>query len=120
MSQRPKKDRSQPPQAPGPPPPLPMPSVSVEELHASAELKVGETFIVLRRAPSKHGITDERCLATVVEIRDGVQARASPAAAAAAAALAPSTAQEHTITAFGALFMACQETWLLLKWTIPG
>ncbi|MCP9265059.1 Histone acetyltransferase [Dirofilaria immitis] len=38
-----------------------------------------ETFIVLRRAPNKNGVTDERCLATIVEIREGGQASTSSA-----------------------------------------
>lgn len=32
------------------------------------ELKVGETFIVLRRSPNN--ATDERCIATIVDIRE--------------------------------------------------
>ncbi|VDD85232.1 unnamed protein product, partial [Enterobius vermicularis] len=39
-------------------------------LTPSTELKVGETFVVLRRAPNKDGVSDERCVATIVEIRN--------------------------------------------------
>lgn len=68
MSKRSKKDRSLPP------------AVSpLEILTPSTVLKVGETFIVLRRAPNKNGVTDESCLATVVEIREGEQASISSA-----------------------------------------
>lgn len=66
MSKRSKKDRSLPPAASPP-----------ELLTPSTVLKVGEAFIVLRRAPNKNGVTDERCLATVVEIREGEQASTS-------------------------------------------
>lgn len=68
MSKRSKKDRSLPPAALPP-----------EMLTPSTVLKVGEAFIVLRRAPNKSGVTDERCLATVVEIREGDQASTSSA-----------------------------------------
>ncbi|EFO19584.1 histone acetyltransferase MYST1 [Loa loa] len=68
MSKRSKKDRSLPPAILPP-----------ESLTPSTVLKVGETFIVLRRAPNKNGVTDERCLATVVEIREGEQASTSSA-----------------------------------------
>lgn len=76
MSKRSKKDRSLPPAVP-----------PAELLTPSTVLKVGEAFIVLRRAPNKNGVTDERCLATVVEIRESEQASTS---------LAPTSA---TITA---------------------
>ncbi|VDN87703.1 unnamed protein product, partial [Brugia pahangi] len=66
MSKRSKKDRSLPPAASPP-----------ELITPSTILKVGEAFIVLRRAPNKNGVTDERCLATVVEIREGEQASTS-------------------------------------------
>ncbi|VDO78632.1 unnamed protein product [Onchocerca flexuosa] len=68
MSKRSKKDRSLPPAASPP-----------DLLTPSTVLKVGETFIVLRRAPNKNGLTDERCLATIVEIRDGEQPSTSSA-----------------------------------------
>lgn len=66
MIKRSKKDRSVPPAAP-----------ALEALTPSTVLKVGETFLVLRRAPNKEGVTDERCLATVVEIRDGEESTTS-------------------------------------------
>lgn len=43
-------------------------------LTPSSELKIGEWFIVLRRAPSRDGIVNERCLATLVEIRSDQEA----------------------------------------------
>ncbi|VBB34033.1 unnamed protein product, partial [Acanthocheilonema viteae] len=70
MSKRSKKDRSLPPSASPP-----------EMLTPSTVLKVGETFIVLRRAPNKNGEIDERCLATIVEIREGEQANTFSASA---------------------------------------
>uniref|UniRef100_A0A915PGU4 Tudor-knot domain-containing protein n=1 Tax=Setaria digitata TaxID=48799 RepID=A0A915PGU4_9BILA len=70
MSKRSKKDRS-----------LPPTTLPPELLTPSTVLKVGEAFIVLRRAPNKNGVTDERCLATVVEIREGEQASTSLASA---------------------------------------
>ncbi|MFH4973320.1 hypothetical protein AB6A40_000029 [Gnathostoma spinigerum] len=35
-----------------------------------SEVKVGETFIVLRRAPNAEGVCNERCVATIVEVRN--------------------------------------------------
>lgn len=66
MSKRSKKDRS-----------LPPTTTSPELLTSSTIIKVGESFIVLRRSPNKNGVTDERCLATVVEVRENEQASTS-------------------------------------------
>lgn len=43
-------------------------------LTPSSQLKIGEWFIVLRRAPSRDGVVNERCLATLVEIRSDEEA----------------------------------------------
>ena len=39
-------------------------------LTPSTEIKVGESFIVLRRGLSNEGVADERCVATIVEVRE--------------------------------------------------
>ncbi|KHN82896.1 Histone acetyltransferase KAT8 [Toxocara canis] len=49
-------------------------TVNDAPLTLSSELKVGESFIVLRRAPSRDGVINERCLATLVEIRSDEEA----------------------------------------------
>ncbi|VDK61864.1 unnamed protein product [Anisakis simplex] len=47
---------------------------NVQPLTPQSELKIGESFIVLRRAPNVHGTTNERCLATLVEKRSDQEA----------------------------------------------
>lgn len=39
-------------------------------LTPTTELKIGETFVVLRRVQQKDNVSEERCVATLVEIRD--------------------------------------------------
>lgn len=52
-------------------PPTPSVGKNSDPLTPSTSLKIGEYFVVLRRAPHKGGFIEEKCIATIVEIRDG-------------------------------------------------